>query len=223
MNRWVTGRPRPRVWYRAGGSTVLGMPRPTADVAEVHGAHQRLHQTVLGLDDETMHQPSGLSGWSVGHVVSHLARNADSVVRRLQAARRGQRVEQYPGGATGRADEIGRSVARPATVIVADLIEADDRVDQTFAALPLAVWDQEVEAGGGTVVLASQLAFSRWREVEIHHVDLRLGYGATEWADAFVQRMLPRALDGLTGRCDPRLLLGWTLGRGAAPSLSPWG
>jgi maleylpyruvate isomerase len=171
-----------------------------------------------------MRRPSGLPGWSVGHVLSHLARNADSIVRRLDAAQQGKHVEQYVGGAQGRADEIERGSTRSAASIVADVIAADERVERTFASASPGVWDKEVAAGAAVsrLVVASHLAFARWCEVEIHHVDLGLGYRPDDWSDVFVERMLPRMLKALPSRCDRRVLLGWTLGRAAAPSLGPW-
>ena len=42
--------------------------------------------------------------------------------------------------------------------------------------------------------------WSRWREVEVHHVDLGLGYSAAEWPVAFVTRGLDEALVGVTRR-----------------------
>jgi maleylpyruvate isomerase len=198
------------------------VPPPFADIDEVLAAHRRLHETVIGLDDEVLARPSGLPSWSVGHVLTHLARNADSVVRRLEAAQRGERVEQYPGGAAGRADEIEQGANRPAAVVIDDVLTADERLEHTMATVSSPVWDEHVAAIGGKLVVASHLAFARWREVEIHHVDLELGYGVGAWSDAFVDRMLPRVLAELPGRCDPRRLLGWTLRRRPPPDLAPW-
>jgi maleylpyruvate isomerase len=200
------------------------VPRPTADIDEVRGAHQRLHQSVVGLDEATIRRPSGLPGWSVGHVLSHLARNADSIVRRLEAAEQGEHVEQYVGGAQGRADEIERGSSRSAASIVDDVIASNERVERTFDRVSPDVWDRPVAAGAAVsrLVVASHLASARWCEVEIHHVDLGLGYRAADWSDELVDRMLPRMLKALPSRCDRRDLLGWTLGRAAAPSLGPW-
>ena len=50
--------------------------------------------------------PSLLPGWTVGHVLTHLARNADSMVRVLDAAERGEVVERYPGGMPTRNADI---------------------------------------------------------------------------------------------------------------------
>lgn len=178
---------------------------------------------MVGIDDEVVARPSGLPSWSVGHVLTHLARNADSVVRRLDAAQRGEPVEQYPGGAAGRADGIERGATRPAAAIIDDVVTADERLDHTLATVPTTVWEERVAAGSGKLVVASDLAFARWCEVEIHHVDLDLGYDVDDWSGAFVDRMLPRMLAKLPVRCDHRRLLGWTLGRHPPPALGPWG
>jgi maleylpyruvate isomerase len=201
----------------------LGVPAPLEDIDSVREAHQRLHRTMHHLDVETVRRPSLLPGWSVGHVLTHLARNADSVVRRLEGAERGVQVEQYAGGQLGRAREIELGAQRSTRAIVDDLVQADRRLDAALVAASDEVWDQEVAAGGGGLVTASRLAFARWREVEIHHVDLGLGYRSDDWPERLVTAMLGRALAGLPARADPRHLLAWTLGRASAPELTPWG
>jgi maleylpyruvate isomerase len=54
------------------------------------------HQGLLAMLDECVSagalngsEPSRLPDWTVGHVLTHLARNADSMVRVLAAAERG--------------------------------------------------------------------------------------------------------------------------------------
>ena len=91
------------------------------EVAELRASHARLHLTVRGLDDDQVRRPSRLPGWSIGHVITHLARNADSVVRRLVAAQGGNVVDQYPGGAAGRAAEIDEGAGRSAQDLANDL------------------------------------------------------------------------------------------------------
>jgi maleylpyruvate isomerase len=46
--------------------------------------------------------------------------------------------------------------------------------------------------------------WARWREVEVHHVDLGLGYSAAEWPVAFVTRGLEEALAELPERAAQR-------------------
>ena len=63
---------------------------------------------------------------------------------------------------------------------------------------------------------------SRWREIEVHHADLGLGYTPADWPDDLVAAWLPRELERLPKRADPKQLLAWVIGRGPAPVLSNW-
>lgn len=61
---------------------------PEADIARVADAHARFIDAIEGLGAADMRGPSLLPGWSVGHVLTHVARNADSHIRRTDAAAR---------------------------------------------------------------------------------------------------------------------------------------
>ncbi|HYT09947.1 MAG TPA: hypothetical protein VEL73_04735, partial [Mycobacteriales bacterium] len=56
---------------------------------------------------------------------------------------------------------------------------------------------------------ARRMIGSRWREVEIHRIDLDDGYGPGDWPAAFVAPLLPSLLD--PDRLGPRLPAGMTL------------
>lgn len=117
-----------------------------ATVAGCTAAHRRLEATVASVDDATARRPSLLPGWTVGHVLTHVARNAESHVRMLEAALAGQAVEQYPG------DWPEDYVARELPLALADLpdrLTVDGRADLLAwlvgragqpAALDLASW-----------------------------------------------------------------------------------
>jgi maleylpyruvate isomerase len=194
------------------------------DIAACAASHARLLAAVEGLSDADVRAPSLLPAWSVGHVLTHLARNADSVVRRLVAAVERRQVTQYEGGAEGRAADIEAGAGRPAEQLLADLVDACGAVDALLPVVGDEVWEREVLAGNGPkTVPASRLVYARWREVEIHHVDLGRGYAPSDWPPELVQRMLPELLETLPGRADPAVLLAWMTGRGPAPELQPWG
>jgi uncharacterized protein (TIGR03083 family) len=57
------------------------------DFGPVQDSHARLRRTLAGLTDAGARRPSLLPGWTVGHVLTHLARNGDSHVRMLDGAR----------------------------------------------------------------------------------------------------------------------------------------
>ena len=83
--------------------------------------------------------PSLLPGWTVGHVLTHLARNADSMVRVLDAAERGEVVERYPGGRSTRNAEIDAGFARPADEQMADVAATIERLE--------AAWSRQTRVG----------------------------------------------------------------------------
>lgn len=109
------------------------MARPTEQIAACAGAHARLNQLIAGLSDADARSDLLLPGWSIGHLLTHLARNADSVVRRLEAATRNEIVDQYAGGASARASDIELGARRSAAALVEDLSAASAAVDAAFA------------------------------------------------------------------------------------------
>jgi maleylpyruvate isomerase len=173
----------------------------TPDLRDQLGdAHARLAVTVGRLTDAGVRQPSLLPGWTVGHVLAHLARNADSHVRMLRAAARGEVADQYPGGRDQRAADIAAGAGRPASELAADVTASAFRLEMACDATPADAWrGGEARMASGTWPLAD-LPFRRWREVEIHHVDLGAGYGAGDWPDAYVDEELGRTLAGIAAR-----------------------
>ena len=198
------------------------MPVPTIELAGCAASHARLDAAIAGLTDDQARLPSRLPGWTVGHLLTHIARNADSVVRRLDAAARGEVVSQYEGGREGRAAEIEAGAHRSAAELIADVRDASACCDAACASVAAEVWDRPTIGLTGDEAPASFMAFSRWREVEVHHVDLGLGYEPTDWPADLVARWLPSLLEALPGRTEPAALLAWTIGRGPAPDLPDW-
>jgi maleylpyruvate isomerase len=202
------------------------MPRPDAEIAECRASHERLHRSVQALDDAALRRPSRLPDWTVGHTITHLARNADSVVRRLSAVIDGRIVEQYEGGPAGRAAEIEAGAGRSAAEAYDDLVRADDAVDALYLVVPAEAWERPFATPTAKPEFvarpASFLPFTRWREVETHHVDLGIGYEFADWPQALVDRWLPGLVQELPERADARQLMAWTLGRAPAPGLQPW-
>jgi maleylpyruvate isomerase len=194
---------------------------PQQVLAEVRESHARLHRTVANLNDDEVLRASLLPAWTVGHVLTHLARNADSVVRRLVAAAQGEVVDQYPRGT--REAEIDHGAARSARETLTDLRRSDEALEALV--VDEETWSRPVRRGNGPdarLVPAWMLAWSRWREVEVHHVDLGLGYRPDGWPGPLVDWMLPRLLEGLARRTEPSHLVAWAMDRGAAPGLAPW-
>ncbi|MET9297158.1 maleylpyruvate isomerase family mycothiol-dependent enzyme [Streptomyces sp. NPDC003077] len=164
------------------------------DAAAVHEATERLLVSVGKLDDEAVGEPSLLPDWTRGHVLAHVARNADALVNLLTWARTDVPTPMYPSGAARDAD-IERDADRPLSVHVADLRASAQRFDAAAAALPADRWTFEVEMRNGVVERAARLALRRLAEVELHHVDLGVGYTVEQLPAGFVDGWL----DFMTG------------------------
>ena len=199
------------------------MELPTVEIEGCLAAHAKHADVIAGLTDEIVHRPSLLPEWTVGHVLTHLARNAEAMDRRIEAALRGEMIEQYEGGVEGRATAIEAGSRRESHELVADVVGWSQRVDTTFASLPANGWSRTVRSVTGDEYPISELPFRRWREVEIHIVDLNVGPTAADWPERLVELSLPRLLSGLSTRTDERELMAWALGRGPAPELDDWG
>jgi maleylpyruvate isomerase len=183
-------------------------------------AQATLLGAVAGLRDDEARRPSLLPGWTIGHVLTHIARNADSLVWRLEGAAGGELRDQYPGGLAQRADDIEAGAPRPAAELVADVEGTSDAVARVMAGLSPAAWAAPSRTSRGAVETSRDAVLSRWREVVVHHGDL--GLGPVPLPPGLVEVWLPRELPRLAERSDPAALLAWVIGRGEPPALAPW-
>jgi maleylpyruvate isomerase len=191
-------------------------------------AQARLKRSVANLADPEVRAPSRLPGWTVGHVLTHLARNADAHARRLLGALDGLDVPKYASGEGQRRGEIEDGVGRTAVRIVADLRTSLSHLEEVFARSSHAGWPNGGFLGGGHYGVSGCPAH-RLREVEMHHVDLGLGYTPLDWPQEYVDWDLPRLLstapDRLGNPAEKRLFMAWPAGRGPldpSTNLEPW-
>jgi maleylpyruvate isomerase len=162
-------------------------------------AHRRMWTSASRMTDDDCRAPSLLPGWTRAHVLTHWARNADGQTRMLLAAIRGEVAAQYPGGDAQREADIEAGAARAAGLILGDARGAIDRVEDAWSRMPPAAWSRPAAARIGQRP-AWMSVWARWRETEIHHVDLKAGYTHSHWPPEFVDLMLPRVLPTLNTR-----------------------
>lgn len=191
-------------------------------------AHRRLRVTIGRLDDDEVRAPSRLRGWTVGHVLTHLARNAEGHSRILEGAMVGEHRQQYAGGMESRNADIEAGADRSAQQLVDDVVDTFVRLERIWAEMGPEAWDG-YGYSGDQMRPCRQLPFYRWREVEVHHVDLGVGYEPQDWPQAYVDVELPAALRSVTARLPDRSsqasVLAWLIGRGERPDqvqLRPW-
>lgn len=163
------------------------------DLDSVREATERLLNAAASLDNAAVAEPSRLPGWTRGHVLAHIARNADALVNVLRGR------PMYADAATRDAD-IERDAARPLDAQLADVRESGERF-QAVGAEP-ADWQRIVELRNGVTDRAARIPFRRWVEVDLHHVDLGIGYGLADLRDEFVLREIDFLADRWSGRSD---------------------
>ncbi|WP_406009612.1 maleylpyruvate isomerase family mycothiol-dependent enzyme [Streptomyces sp. NBC_00637] len=200
------------------------------DLESVRDATERLLTAVAELDNASVSEPSRLPGWSRGHVLAHIARNADALTNVLEGR------PMYADAHVRDAD-IERDAPRPLDVQLTDVRESAARF-QTVGAAP-ADWTRTVHLRNGVVDAAARVPFRRWVEVELHAVDLGIGYELEDLPEEFVVREIDFLAERFGGHEDvPSTALRsddgrvWTTGgggtgdpvgvRGPAPVLLGW-
>ncbi|MGW2774050.1 maleylpyruvate isomerase family mycothiol-dependent enzyme [Streptomyces olivaceoviridis] len=182
------------------------------DLACVREATNRLLNAVTAMDNASLAEPSRLPGWSRGHVLAHLARNADALVNVLQG-------RPMYASAEARDADIERDAPRPLEVQITDVRESAARF-QAAGEAP-ADWTRTVELRNGVTDSASRVPFRRWGEVELHHVDLGTGYELEDLPAEFLERETGFLTERFCGHPDvpaTRVTDGtraWTTGRAA--------
>lgn len=163
------------------------------DLASVRDATERLLTATGKLDNASVARPSRLPGWTRGHVLAHLARNADALVNVLEGR------PMYASGDTRDAD-IERDAPRALDVQLADVRDSAARFQDAGAAP--ADWSRTVELRNGVRDSAARVPFRRWAEVELHHVDLGIGYELEDLPAEFTQREIEFLAGRFTGHPD---------------------
>ncbi len=145
------------------------------------------------ITDPQARAPSLLPGWSRGHVLTHIARNADGLRNLLVSARTGVETPQYPS-TQARDDGIEAGAGRPAAELAADIAESAGLFGAEAERLDGQDWTVQVAAIRGYRHPAWYTLWRRLSELEIHHVDLGLGYRVTDWPAEFASQCLERAV-----------------------------
>ena len=151
----------------------------------------RLLATVDRLGPEDLARPTLCPGWSVAHVLTHLARNADALLNLVRWAADGRERTAYPSDLV-RDAQIEDGALRGLDEIVADLRFTAERFRREAEVLTGPAGEAEVRSRTGTPVTGAQLVAMRLLEVVFHHVDLRSGYAFDDADPGWVARTLRR-------------------------------
>ena len=155
-------------------------------------ATERYLEALTELTDDDVRAPSLLPGWTRGHVVTHLARNADALSNVLRGAQAGQVRPMYESQQRRDAD-VDAGAWRSAAELRADAEASARGWRQAVTDLD----PDRVEALGcrtprGELWPVRRAGILRRTEVEVHHADLGVGYTAADWPSDFVAALMKR-------------------------------
>ena len=180
-----------------------------------------LATTVDGLADVAA--PSLCTGWSRGHVLTHLARNADAICALVRAAVDGSGETMY-ASVEARDADIDAGAGRAAAAQARDVRTTAEAVNTALARLRPEHAESRLERVPGVrFIPARHLPFMRLREVVYHHADLDAGFGFEDVEPELLVIFLDDEVKRLR-RCDPQPDLTlrttegdeWTVGLGTA-------
>jgi maleylpyruvate isomerase len=155
-------------------------------IAAVEDAFQRVLETVERMTVEDARGDSRLPGWTRGHVITHLARNADGNRNIVEGALANQERSQYPGGAEQRVSEIEAGAGRAPNVLIDDLRDSQGLLVAAWRQLPDEAWQCTgvwLTAGRRPVDAGPR---ARRRELLVHLVDLDLGVHPEDLPEDFL-------------------------------------
>lgn len=144
-----------------------------------------LDRALAAADDDTLHGPTLLEGWTGRHLLAHLAANADALRNLAAWARTGVETPMYASPEQRNADiEAGSSrpvgelrdwYAVSAAALAADLDALDEEQ-----------WENLVRTAQGRTVAATEVPWMRAREVMVHAVDLGTGVQFDDLPEGFL-------------------------------------
>ena len=161
---------------------------------------ERLGETLDDLDEVS--SPSLCEGWSRGHVLTHLARNADGIAALVRAAVDDSGETMY-ASPEARDAEIDAGAGRPVREQARDVRDTASAVGVELRRLRPEHGETRLERVPGVrFIPARHLPFMRLREVVYHHVDLDAGFGFADVDAALLVVFLDDEVKRLR-RCDP--------------------
>jgi maleylpyruvate isomerase len=180
-----------------------------------------LINTVSGLSDADVREPSVLPGWSRAHVITHLARNADALRNVLHGAEIGEVRAMYIS-AEERDAAIEVGAERSAGELLEDLSAACHRWDHAaneVHASHLDALGRRVDEDEGATFPVRRVGMLRLTEVEVHHADLGCRFTAEDFSPLLTAYLLERRRKelergGVALRVSPSDGEGWATGEG---------
>ncbi len=178
-----------------------------------------LLETARTLEDTA--GPSLCEGWTRGHVLAHVARNADGLVRLVRGVVDGTGETMYDSRSKRNADiDAGAVLSRDG--LVADIGTTAEALAPQLARLRPEHDDHPLERTPGELRgTGADIVMMRLRELTWHHVDLEAGFGFADLEPELVSLFLEEEVERVRAAEDvPDVTLRstegdeWTIGVG---------
>jgi maleylpyruvate isomerase len=152
------------------------MPPVEVLLGWVKAGDERLLGALDRLDDGDLARPSLLPGWTRGHVLAHVARNAEGLANLLTWARTGVETPMYVSREK-RNQDIQAGAGRGAAAQREDVARTADAFMALSRSLTPGQWGVTVKTLTSSPFPASAVPWLRTRELWVHLVDLDVGIG----------------------------------------------
>lgn len=154
---------------------------------------------IAALGQADLVAPSRCEGWSRGHVLAHLARNADAIGNLAAWARTGVEHPMY-ASEQSRDEDIRSAAERPIEVIRVDVEQSSAALTGVLAGLSGGALERVLTVRGGRTITGAALPMLRLQEVVFHHVDLLTEYSFDDADPGLVRSALGSSVCRLAHR-----------------------
>lgn len=144
---------------------------PTVTLGWMIEGTKHFLKAVEPLDSDALAAPSRLPDWSRAHVVGHVARNAEALVRLASWASTGVENPMYESSDQRNA-EIESTAEISPEALKELLVSSASDLEAALSALDESAWAAPVKTALGRTVPATEIPWMRNREVWIHAIDI---------------------------------------------------
>ncbi len=184
-------------------TTDLGVGPPPPSVLEhLAAATRSLVRTVDGLGEDDLRAPSLLPRWTRGHLVAHLALNAEGLGSVLRGTALGAAVPMYRSVEARDAD-IENLAGRDAAVLRNRLLASVTGLADAIVAVAPEQWPTRAQRtpGNRATFAAADVPLMRLREVALHHADLGMPFTRADWTDGVAETLAASLTHRVTSPC----------------------
>jgi len=158
---------------------------------------ERFLDAVDVMADDSLEEPSRLPDWSCGHVVGHVARNAEALVRLATWARTGVELPMYESREQRNAEIESTATMAPASLRRL-LVDTASELDSALEALDTVSWKTTVRSALGRTIPAAEIPWMRIREVWLHAIDIGANVDFSEFPAGVVDLLLDDTVGSLS-------------------------